>query len=46
MTVAPVPIHEGRDFYVPVFQVEISDRKLQREVILDVTHVTYWTALS
>lgn len=44
MTVA-VPIHAGQDFYVPRFQVKIGTRELGRDVVHDITQVTYEDSL-
>lgn len=41
----PIPIFEGQDFYVPYFQVKIGPRELDREVIYDITQVSYKDSL-
>jgi phage protein D len=37
----PIPIHEGRDFYVPAFQVTLRGRPLDQAVVRDVIRVEY-----
>jgi phage protein D len=40
-----LPIYRGEDFYVPEFEVRLRGRPLPRDVIRDVTAVTYKDAL-
>lgn len=37
----PIPIYQGQDFYVPAFEVKVSNQSLRRDVIRDITTVTY-----
>jgi phage protein D len=42
MTLAPVvPIYRGEEFYTPTFEVKVGDRLLERDVIRDITQVSY-----
>ena len=41
MSMAPIPIYQGQDFYVPLFQVKVGDRPVDREVIHDIISVSY-----
>src|SRR6516225_7917292 len=36
-----IPIYKGQDFYVPYFQVKLSNRPLGQDVIHDIVEVTY-----
>jgi phage protein D len=36
-----VPIHAGQDFYVPRFEVKVGTRRLDRDVVHDITQVKY-----
>jgi uncharacterized protein len=36
-----IPIYGGRDFYVPHFEVKVGDAPLHRDVIHDITTVSY-----
>lgn len=36
-----IPIYKGQDFYVPAFEVKVADRRIERDVIHDITQVTY-----
>jgi phage protein D len=36
-----VPIYQGTDFYVPAFEVRVDRRRVSRDVIHDITQVTY-----
>jgi uncharacterized protein len=35
------PIYQGQDFYIPAFEVMVDNRKLGKQVIHDITQVTY-----
>ena len=37
----PIPIYRGQDFYVPAFEVKVGEKRLERDVIHDITQVTY-----
>ncbi len=41
MSTAPIPIYQGQDFYVPAFDVKVGEQPLHRDVIHDITTVTY-----
>lgn len=41
MTTRTTPIYTGQDFYVPYFEVKLQGRPLGKDVIRDVTQVTY-----
>jgi phage protein D len=36
-----VPIYQGNDFYVPAFEVRVDRKEVTRDVIHDITQVTY-----
>lgn len=36
-----IAIYKGQDFYVPYFEVKIGEQPLQRDVVRDITTVTY-----
>lgn len=41
MTEQAVPIYKGQDFYVPAFEVKVGPQRVSREVIHDITQVSY-----
>ncbi|MCG8346185.1 MAG: hypothetical protein MI924_00210 [Chloroflexales bacterium] len=41
MTSEAIPIYTGQDFYVPSFQVKLQERPLGKDVIYDITQVSY-----
>jgi uncharacterized protein len=41
MVTQTVPIYTGQDFYVPAFEVRIGQHRLARDVVRDITQVTY-----
>jgi phage protein D len=41
MSTPPIPIYKGQDFYVPYFEVKLSGRPVNEEVVHDITQVTY-----
>jgi uncharacterized protein len=41
MADAPIPIYKGQDFYVPYFEVKLGEQPLKRDVIRDITTVSY-----
>lgn len=41
MTTEAIAIYKGQDFYVPYFEVKVGEQPLQRDVIRDITTVTY-----
>lgn len=41
MSAEPIPIYQGQEFYVPRFEVKVGDRPLERDVVYDITSVTY-----
>lgn len=36
-----IPIYKGQDFYVPYFEVKVGEEPLRRDVIRDITSVSY-----
>lgn len=43
---APIQIFRGQDFYVPAFEVKVGNDRLDREVIHDITRVSYKDSLT
>jgi phage protein D len=41
MTEQAIPIYQGQDFYVPAFEVKVADRRIERDVVYDITQVSY-----
>jgi len=41
MTEQAVPIYKGQDFYVPAFEVKVGQERVSREIIHDITQVSY-----
>ena len=41
MSLAPIPIYQDQDFYVPQFEIKVGERPLNRDVVHDITAVTY-----
>ncbi len=41
MSANPIPIYQGQDFYVPMFQVKVQGRQPGQDVIRDIQEVTY-----
>jgi uncharacterized protein len=41
MATEAIAIYKGQDFYVPYFEVKIGEQPLQRDVIRDITTVSY-----
>ncbi len=46
MTELAIPIYIGQDFYVPAFELRVGNTPLSREVIRDITQVTYKDSLT
>lgn len=36
-----IPIYKGQDFYVPAFEVKVDSKRLERDIVHDITQVTY-----
>ncbi len=41
MATEAIAIYKGQDFYVPYFEVKIGEKPLQRDVVRDITTVSY-----
>lgn len=41
MTVESIAIFKGQDFYVPYFEVKVGEQPLKRDVVRDITSVSY-----
>lgn len=41
MTEQVIPIYKGQDFYVPAFELKVGQQRLAREVVHDITQVSY-----
>ncbi len=41
----PLPIYKDQDFYVPMFEVKVGERPLERDVVRDITQVSYKDSL-
>ncbi len=41
MSPGAIPIYKGQDFYVPYFEVKVGESPLARDVIRDITSVSY-----
>jgi uncharacterized protein len=41
MATQAIPIYKGQDFYVPYFEVKVGEQPLHRDVIRDITTVSY-----
>jgi phage protein D len=45
MSANPISIYKGQDFYVPYFEIKLGEQRLSREVIHDITQVSYKDSL-